>query len=722
MTRWVAILACSVAMFILPASGLQAQSMPAVKTPADLTGPWQLFVDDYLIAARSNVVRTYHPFDKYAGNPVLVGDQPWEGGNIYIYGTVLAGEDGQGYRMWYQAIPRQDELTSVLYATSTDGVHWTKPDLDIHDRKGSKDNNVVLPGGFMASVMLRPWELDAQRRYLLMSLGKQGWDASVSPDGIHWKGLPNNPVCKGGGDSAQFFWDPRTRQYVCFGKVVTQVDGMRRRCVGRTATKDPTAWPPFELVLAPDTLDDRWADGVHRTNLYGMSAFAYQTMYLGLLWIFRATDDEGYLVGPVHVELATSRDGIHWQREDGDRPAILPLGKPGSWEDGMVYTPNQPLVEGDTIKLFYGGFDEEHSRPMHGKIGLATLRKDGFASLEAGDKEGTVLTRRLAGAAGVLLVNAAASKGWLKVEVLDADGKALPGYGLDDCTPLTGDGVGQIVAWGDKKELPSGMSPLRLRFVMKSAALYSFMAGDAVKVLDEPAGPVLAALYTFEDDWGRKGTDKLAEDGTQEVAFVGGAKVDDDPRNAAFGKHAMGIGSEFTPISTMEIRGTASLGRQFTLAAMVKTAGSELFRVFSSYGSCGPVRTNELVFDADPSGKVIVGLRLICKGIVTLSKPVHFADGKYHHLAAVYDDGLVVLYLDGDEVGRGRVPGGEPVELKRNLFVAGDAALGTVGQFTGCVDDVLVLGRALAAQDIQALASNGAAAFFAQVTTKTGNR
>jgi hypothetical protein len=453
-----------------------------------------------------------------------------------------------------------------------------------------------------------------------------------------------------------------------------------------------------------------------------MSAFAYQTMYVGLLWIFRATDDEGYLVGPVHVELATSRDGIHWEREDGDRPAILPLGKPGSWEDGMVYTPNHPLVEGDTIKLFYSGFDEEHSRPMHGKIGLATLRKDGFASLDAGDKEGTVLTRRLARLAGTLLVNAAASKGWLKVEVLDADGKVLPGYGVDDCSPLAGDGVGQVVAWGDRKELPSGTSPLRLRFVMKNAALYSFMAGDSVKVLDESSGPVLAALYTFEDDWGRKGTDKLAEDGVQEVAFVGGAKVDDDPRNAAFGRHAMGIGSEFTPLSTMEIRGTAALGRRFTLAAMVKTAGNELFRVFSSYGSCGPVRTNELVFDADPSGKIIPGLRLICKGIVTLSKPVRFADGKYHYLAIVYDDGLVVLYLDGDEVGRGLVPGGEPVDLKRNLFVAGDAALGTVGQFTGYVDDVLVLGRALSAQDVQALASNGAAAFFAKVASRPANR
>ena len=44
----------------------------------DLTGPWQLLVDDYPVATRSNVVRAYHPLQKYAGNPVLVPDQPWE--------------------------------------------------------------------------------------------------------------------------------------------------------------------------------------------------------------------------------------------------------------------------------------------------------------------------------------------------------------------------------------------------------------------------------------------------------------------------------------------------------------------------------------------------------------------------------------------------------------------------------------------------------------------
>jgi len=62
----------------------------------DLTGPWHLLVDDYPVAAKTNVVRTYHPLQKYAGNPVLRPTLPWEQGIVYLYGTVLRDESGAG--------------------------------------------------------------------------------------------------------------------------------------------------------------------------------------------------------------------------------------------------------------------------------------------------------------------------------------------------------------------------------------------------------------------------------------------------------------------------------------------------------------------------------------------------------------------------------------------------------------------------------------------------
>ena len=77
--------------------------------------------------------------------------------------------------------------------------------------------------------------------------------------------------------------------------------------------------------------------------------------------------------------------------------------------------------------------------------------------------------------------------GWMKVEILDENGDAVPGYAEADCDLLQGDSVDQIVTWGPQVELPSLAGPLRLRFVMQNASLYSFMAGLEVQVLPGPS-------------------------------------------------------------------------------------------------------------------------------------------------------------------------------------------------------------------------------------------
>jgi hypothetical protein len=440
--------------------------------------------------------------------------------------------------------------------------------------------------------------------------------------------------------------------------------------------------------------------------------FAYQTMYLGLLEIFRAEDDRGYFHGPVFVELVTSRDGIHWLREDGDRPPIIELGAPGSWDQTMIY-PHGVLVEGNEIRVYYTGSPDSHDVfPIHGAVGLATLRKDGFASLDSGIEVARVLTRRLKNASGPLRVNYDGSRtgigGYLAVEVLDTKGNVIEGYSKRDCNPLGGNSLDEIITWRSHRELPADVGPIQLHFLMKNTSLYSFMAGDEVEVLDEKAGPILAALYTFEGDRGRNATDVLDTDGQQAVRFRGVAKVDTEPADAGFGERSMSISDPFRPLNRLEIEGTSQLGTHFTLAAMVRSDDNVHARLFSNSDSGGPVDCSELVFDFDPRGRAIAGLRLMCKGIIIESEPVTFADSKYHHLAVTYDDGLVCFYLDGKQVGRERLPGGEPVRLARNLLVGEDEMLGSHEQLAGNIDDLLILGRALTAEEIQTLAEKGA--------------
>jgi len=684
-----------------------------------MTGDWQLFVDDHLVASKTNVVRTYHSFKKHPENPVILPDKPWMD-HVVKAAPVLPNEDGSGYRMWHSCwTPKKldpEHRSRALFSTSTDGVHWEMPVLGLVPWiDGSLDNN-FLPRG--ARPIHTPFNEDPKRRYTSMGGCPGGYCVYYSEDGIHWESPPDAKPLTGGGDVANFHYDFNTGRYVGYVKVISDVSGLRRRCVGISATNDPRSWPPLELVMAPDDFDDRWVEPgtVQRTHFYGCKVFAYQTMYLGLLEIFRAEDERGYFHGPVFIELVTSREGIHWLREEGDRPPIIELGPRGSWDQAMIY-PHGVVVEDDVIKVYYTGSPDHHDVfPIHGGVGLATLRKDGFASLDSDVAVARVLTKRLKNAGGPLHVNYDGSRtrigGYLAVEVLDADGRVIQGYSKKDCDPLGGDSLDEIVTWGEREELPAGVGPIRLHFLMKNTSLYSFMAGENVECLDEPAGPSLAALYTFEEDSGKSATDVLEDDGRQKVVFRGIAEVQTEPKNVAFGKRALSIGSPFRPLNRLEIEGTSQLGTHFTLAAMVKSDDNQFARLFSNDDSNGPVNCSELVFDFDPQGKFIPGLRLMCKGIIIESDPVAFADNQYHHLAVTYDDGLVHFYLDGRQVGRKRLPGGEPVKLARNLLVGEDENLGSDEQLTGHVDDLLVLGRVLEPDEVKTLSEKGAQALF----------
>ena len=666
----------------------------------DLTGPWQLFVDDYLVASRSGVVRAYHAFERYAGNPVLVPDRPYEGSISYVYGTVLPNPPhaaGPGYRMWYQCYAGG---YLNLYAVSNDGIHWTKPNLGLVNYGGSTQNNILFRRtneDHTPQVMHTPWDADPQRRYRMINFdyGRTAPDHTVSgywggtsPDGIVWiaPAEPANPVLKDPGDVGNFLWDPHLSRYTGYPKKFTTVRGFNRRCVGFSATTEFMSWPESRMILVPDEFDDRWVTQAgQRTEFYGLSAFPYESMYIGFLWVFRITD--GNNDGPIFIELVTSHDGVNFVRQEQPRPPILPLGPSGSWEDGMVFTTNHPLVEGGLIKQWYGGFSNTHSQagvPETAAVGLATLRKDGFASLDAGNEPGIVTTHKLVNTAGPLRLNYSAPSGSIRVEVLGDDGQPLAGYGRLDCDLLQGDSVDQPVTWGPLTELPAGSSSIRLRFILQDASLYSFTAGPDAKA----ATGTLAAAYTFEGDSGQSAADKMPTDGLTKLSFTDNAAVSEVSANAAFGSASAELSGNGSPMQYLEMDPTFTLGREFTLAAMVKSAISAPARLFTTAPGEGP---DTLVLKMDPSGASGAGLCCEFKGAAVESPPLQFADGNYHHVGMTYTDGEVALFLDGQQVGQGTVPGGA-VWLNSNLRVGQGSGQGGGGAnpFARAFDDLPV--------------------------------
>ena len=175
--------------------------------------------------------------------------------------------------------------------------------------------------------------------------------------------------------------------------------------------------------------------------------------------------------------LGYSRDGWHWSRPD--RRAFCPVSdKQGDWNANNVQSAGGGfLVVGDELYFYVSG---RTGRPGGNKAGtlttgLATLRRDGFASMDAGEAGGTLTTRPVRFTGKHLFVNVDDPKGELRVEILNQSGQAVPRFTAENCIPVATDKTLQSVRWKGVEDLSSlANEPVRFRFYLKNGKLYSF--------------------------------------------------------------------------------------------------------------------------------------------------------------------------------------------------------------------------------------------------------
>jgi hypothetical protein len=142
---------------------------------------------------------------------------------------------------------------------------------------------------------------------------------------------------------------------------------------------------------------------------------------------------------------------------------------------------------GDKLYFYYSGWSgvgpKGPSTYAGGSTGVAMLRRDGFASMDADEHGGTLTTRPIIFSGRCLFVNGCAPQGELRAEVLDERGNVIAPFTLENCQPFTGDSTRQRITWKGADDLSQlAGKKVRLRFSLRRGQLYAFW------VTPDPAG------------------------------------------------------------------------------------------------------------------------------------------------------------------------------------------------------------------------------------------
>ncbi len=433
----------------------------------------QLFVDDFLIA-ESTLTRVFHSAEYHPACPIVRPDRPWE---TNAAGPVaMPFSDGVWYdpndrlfKLWYMA----GYWGPLAYASSTDGIHWEKPPVGV--RPGT---NIVLdiPRGSTTVWLDHRTEHPGRRFKLFRQIASAPptFALHFSPDGIHWSG----PVALSGTskDRSTLFYNPFRKVWVYSLKDDNRDGRMRRYWENRDiiAGFDWTkrTAPPW---VGADPLDAQRPGLRSPAQLYNLDCVAYESLLLGLFTIWRGQPSDR--AKPNEVLAGFSRDGFHWSRPH--RKALLAVSeRHGDWNWANVQSAGGCLLVVRDKLYFYCSARAGVPGSKDSGVcttGLATLRRDGFASLQAGTAGGTMTTRPVEFTGAYVFVNAAAASGELRVEILDSAGKPALQCSAANCEPIRADGTCIPVRWKGVKELSRihGL-PLRFRFHLRSGALYSF--------------------------------------------------------------------------------------------------------------------------------------------------------------------------------------------------------------------------------------------------------
>jgi hypothetical protein len=412
----------------------------------------------------------------------------------------------RGHRIIIDPPPlRQAQREVVCYAESKDGIHWTRPKLGLREWNGSKENNILWDDGYethnFAPFKDTNPDCKPEARYKAVggTVATKGLLTFKSADGILWSKLSDGPVVtQGAFDSHNtVFWDDARDRYTMYVRYFSEDEFKGLRSIGVSYSSDFKTWSdPVGLTYSDKHPQQMYTNQVIPYYRAPHILMGFPTRFVARplakhvkelepvetrAQFAKSIESSGAYSGAEITDglFMTSRDGRQFRRwsEAFLRPGPQAEGR---WIYGDNYqsyglfetaaaTPGLP----NDVSLH---FNEGAWRDDKHRLRRYTIRLDGFVSLHAPLDGGDLTTKPLVFSGSRLTVNYSTSAmGSLRVEIQDADGKAIPGFSIADADELFGDSVDQQVSWNEKVNVSSlAGKPIRLRFQLSDGDLYAF--------------------------------------------------------------------------------------------------------------------------------------------------------------------------------------------------------------------------------------------------------
>ena len=467
----------------------------------------QLFIDNFIIERSINISKSLHsPESK---GPVLTGDKNFQQTGVQTRNAPQWNSQKKAWEWFYWAY--YDSSTDARkdhYAFSKDGIKWDKPDLGLYEFNGAKNMPYDLPGGptikgrYMYHILRDEIGRDSSKRYKGF-FGSRDRKIGFSPDGLKWE-FPDIPKIPSY-DESHLTYDEQSEQFIASVKLHTEWG----RSVYLSTSKDFMEWSDPKLIfhadeidnenrikriqfavdhpeyLAPPVIEDRG----YTAQVYQMAIMPYQGIYIGFPLMLNPAGPSGNnFTGLNQTELTVSRDLYNWERV-ADRELflgiekwdsknfgyhqILPTSRPIIKDDGEIWFYYKAFRHRGLPKLFSQSFQKFIETNQTSAICLATLRPDGFVSLDA-KNQGVVITKPIKiNRNASIHINVDSTNGYLAAEVLDpVSMEPLPGYTFENCEKISEDSTDKKINWKTNDKINNDI--VRLKFILEKSSLYSF--------------------------------------------------------------------------------------------------------------------------------------------------------------------------------------------------------------------------------------------------------